>query len=162
MRITTEGRKAQGRAGMKAMIVYDSTHGNTEKIAEAIAGGMGRGTKVRKPSAVGAEEMRGVDLLVVGSPTLGGRPSKAIQEFMDSIPKAVAKKLSIAAFDTRMSMKFAKIFGYAAARIAARLQDNGSTLKSPPQGFIVTGRAGPLAEGELERATAWGRGLSAP
>ncbi|MBE3119047.1 MAG: flavodoxin family protein, partial [Candidatus Atribacteria bacterium] len=68
---------------MKAMIVYDSTHGNTEKIAEAIAGGMGRGTKVRRPQAVGAEEMRGVDLLVVGSPTLGGRPSKAIQEFMD-------------------------------------------------------------------------------
>ena len=147
---------------MKAMVVYDSVYGNTEKIAEAIAGGMGRGTKARRPSAVGAEELRSVDLLVVGSPTLGGRPSKAIQGFMDSIPSAVARELSIAAFDTRMSMKFAKIFGYAAARITAKLQEKGSTWKSPPQGFIVRGRSGPLAEGELERATAWGRGLSTP
>jgi flavodoxin I len=147
---------------MKAMIVYDSVYGNTQKIAEAIAVGMGRGTKARRPSAVGAEELRSVDLLVIGSPTLGGRPSKPLQEFVDSIPKSVAGKLSIAAFDTRMSMKFAKIFGYAAARIAAKLQANGSTLKSPPQGFIVTGRSGPLAEGELERATAWGRELSTP
>jgi flavodoxin len=147
---------------MKAMIVFDSVYGNTEKIAEAIAAGMGSGTKARRPSAVGADELRSVELLVVGSPTLGGRPTKAIQGFIDSIPKAVAGKLIIAAFDTRMSMKFAKIFGYAAARITAKLQENGSTLRSPPEGFIVRGGSGPLAEGELERATAWGRGLSRP
>ncbi len=147
---------------MKTMVIYDSVYGNTEKIAEAIAGGMGRGTKARRPSAVGADELSSVDLLVVGSPTLGGRPTKAIQGFMDSIPKAVAGKLTIAAFDTRMSMKFAKIFGYAAARIAAKLQESGCTLKSPAEGFIVRGRSGPLADGELERATAWGRGLSTP
>jgi len=147
---------------MKAMIVYDSVYGNTERIAEAIAGGMGRGTKAQRPSAVGADELQSVDLLVVGSPTFGGRPTKAIQGFMDSIPKAVAGKLIFAAFDTRLSMKFAKLFGYAAARIAAKLQENGSTLKSPLEGFIVRGRSGPLAEGELERATAWGRGLSTP
>jgi flavodoxin len=162
MSITTEGRWAQRRALMKTMVIYDSVYGNTEKIAEAIAGGMGRGTKARRPSAVGADELSGVDLLVIGSPTLGGRPTKAIQGFIDSIPKVVAGKLTIAAFDKRMSMKFAKIFGYAAARIAAKLQVSGCTLKSPAVGFIVRGSSGPLAEGELERATAWGRGLSTP
>jgi flavodoxin len=147
---------------MKAMIVYDSVSGNTQKIAEAIAVGMGRGIKARRPSTIGAEELRGVDLLVIGSPTFGGRPTKPLQAFLDSIPKSVAEKLSIAAFDTRMSMKFAKIFGYAAVRLSAQFQANGSTVKSQPQGFIVKGRTGPLAEGELERASAWGRELAAP
>lgn len=146
---------------MKAIIVYDSVSGNTQKVAEAIAVGMGRGTKARRPSAIGAEELHGVELLVIGSPTLGGRPTKPLQEFVDSIPKSVAGKLGIAAFDTRMSMKFAKIFGYAAVRLSAQFQANGSTVKSQPQGFIVKGRTGPLAEGELERATAWGRELAA-
>ena len=34
---------------MKALVVYDSIYGNTEKIAESIAKGLGAETKVIKP-----------------------------------------------------------------------------------------------------------------
>jgi len=64
----------------------------------------------------------------------------------------VAKRLHVAAFDIRMSMKF--------ARMAEKLKASGSSLKAPPEGFIVKGRGGPLAEGEVERAKAWAKGLS--
>jgi hypothetical protein len=57
-------------------------------------------------------------------------------------------------------MKFARIFGWAAARMAEKLTASGSSLKAPPEGFIVKGRSGPLAEGETERAKAWAKGIS--
>jgi len=50
-------------------------------------------------------------------------------------------------------MKFAQKFGFAAVRIADELKDQGNTLISEPMGFIVIGQKGPLAEGELERAS---------
>jgi hypothetical protein len=56
-------------------------------------------------------------------------------------------------------MRFAKIFGFAAVRMADRLRDKGYTVKST-EGFFVKGRSGPLADGELARATEWGRKLS--
>jgi flavodoxin len=146
---------------MKALVVYDSTWGNTEKIATAIAAGIG-GTRAIRVGSADVKEYEEIDLLVLGSPVLGGRPTESMQKHIKSIPQAVAKKLSVATFDTRVSMKFAKIFGYAAVRMADQLKGEGSKLKSTPQGFIVKGRSGPLAEGELERATKWGEELARP
>ena len=142
---------------MKALIVYDSMQGNTERIAKAIAAGMAGGTKAVRVGTAEAKELNKIDLLVLGSPTLGGRPTNAMQEYVNGIAPSAVKKLNIATFDTRLTMKFAKIFGYAADRIATKLTGNGSTLKTKPEGFIVKGRNGPLAEGELDRATAWGK-----
>ncbi len=43
------------------------------------------------------------------------------------------------------------MFGYAAGKIADSLQQNGGKLMAEPEGFIVKGRNGPLADGELDR-----------
>ncbi len=145
---------------MKALIVYDSVAGNTEKIAQAIAAGMAGGTRVLRVGGLGAEELEGVDLLVIGSPTHGGRPTEAMQGYIDRIPQAAARRLHIAAFDTRLAMKFVRIFGYAAERIADKLEASGSTVLLKPEGFVVKGRQGPPAEGELERAAAWGKEIA--
>jgi flavodoxin len=145
---------------MKALVVYDSVHGNTEQIAKAVAAGIAGGAQAVRVGAAGVDALGSIDLLVVGSPTLGGRPTPAMRSFIDGIPQPVAKRLHVAAFDTRMSMKFARIFGWAAARMAEKLEASGSSLKAPPEGFIVKGRGGPLAEGEVERAKAWAKGLS--
>ena len=147
---------------MKALVVYDSTWGNTEKIATAIAAGIGGGTRAIRVGSADVKEYEEIDLLVLGSPVLGGRPTESMQKHIKSIPQAVAKKLSVATFDTRLSMMFAKLFGYAAVRMANELKGAGSNLKSTPQGFIVKGRSGPLVEGELERATKWGEELARP
>jgi len=51
---------------MKALIVYDSTHGNTEKIAQAI--GEAIEGEVLRVGEVHPADLQGFDLLIVGSP----------------------------------------------------------------------------------------------
>jgi flavodoxin I len=75
----------------------------------------------------------------------------------------------VTAFDTRLSAReknpalrlLLKTVGYAAGRIADSLAAKGGKLAAPPEGFIVEGREGPLREGELERAAAWGKTIAA-
>ena len=145
---------------MKAMIVYDSKWGNTENIAKAISIGLGSGTKAVRVGSPSSNEYDKVDLLVVGSPILGGRPSEAIQRYINEIPQTISKRLKAATFDTRLASKFVKIFGFAAVRMAGQLKEKGFTLCLQPEGFIVNSRSGPLADGEIERATQWGKELS--
>lgn len=147
---------------MKALVVYNSKWGNTEKIAKAIAAGIGAGTKVARVGDSSASEYEKYDVLVLGSPILGGRPSEAMQRYIGSISQAAAAKMKVATFDTRLAMKFAKIFGYAAVRMAGALKGKGSIIASKPEGFLVKGRSGPLADGEIERATQWGKELGKP
>jgi len=66
----------------------------------------------------------------------------------------------VAAFDTRLTSKFVRIFGYAAVRIADSLKRNGGTLIASTEGFFVKGKEGPLKEGELERATRWAKEIA--
>ena len=142
---------------MKALIVYDSVYGNTEKIARAVAEAISQPDEVKVLRAGEADpsELASTDLLVVGSPTHGGRPMPAVQEFLNKVTQPSLEGINVAAFDTRATSKFARVFGYAAGRIAGHLKRKGGVLIGSPEGFFVTGTKGPLKEGELERATAW-------
>ncbi len=57
--------------------------------------------------------------------------------------------------------RLATIFGSAAGKVASAVQKRGGILAAPPEGFIVGGNKGPLKGGELERASAWAKGLAA-
>jgi flavodoxin len=144
---------------MKTLVVYDTKWGNTEKIAAAIADGVGGNARAVKIDGVTPEEAGKADLLIIGSPVIGGKPTKPIQAFLKTIVPASAPKRAIATFDTRMTMKLAQRFGFAAVKMADQLKAQGNTVVSEPMGFIVTGQKGPLAEGEMERATLWGKSL---
>ena len=145
---------------MKALIVFDSVHGNTEAIARAIAGAGGKaGIRMVRAGQAKNGDLAGLDLLVVGSPTLGGRPTPAVQAFLDRIPAGALAKVRVAAFDTRMTMWVAKLFGWAADRIETGLEAKGGLPAAKPAGFIVGGRQGPLKAGERERAAAWAKGF---
>jgi flavodoxin len=108
-------------------------------------------------------DLKNIKLLIVGSPTLGGRPTAALQQFLDQIPGSALKNTKVAVFDTRFSeenssffLKFIiKKFGYAAPRIAEILKSKGGKMVVSPEGFIVKEKEGPLADGELERAAKW-------
>ncbi len=145
---------------MKALVVYDSVAGNTEKVAQAIAAGLAGGAKAVRAGSPESKDLEKLSLLVIGSPTYGGRPTETVQNYLDSVAPGGVKKLRVAAFDTRLKAPFAKIFGFAADKMAAWLKEKGSQESVPPMGFIVKGRKGPLLDGELERATAWGRELA--
>jgi|WetSurMetagenome_2_1015567.scaffolds.fasta_scaffold934582_1 flavodoxin I len=141
---------------MKALIVYDSKWGNTEKVALAIAKGMGKNGQTIHVSKVAEAAIHDFDLLVIGSPVIGGKPSKVIQEFLNQLSVMGGRKRRFAVFDTRMATKFAKRFGYAAVKMYDQLSQQGETVVSEPMGFVVKGQKGPLEEGELDRSEQWG------
>ncbi len=140
---------------MQVLIVYDSVYGNTEKIAKAIGGAIAGEVKVLRMDEVDYSELKTLDLLIVGSPTQGGRPTLAIQDFLNKVSETAIKGINVAAFDTRFSTRLVGIFGYAAGKIADSLKRKGGTLILSPEGFFVKGKEGPLKDGELERAASW-------
>lgn len=146
---------------MNTLVIYDSVYGNTEKIAQAIGSGIGGDVKVLRTGDVSIAELESVDLLIVGAPTHGGRPSPTMKKFLDKISRDAVNGKNIAAFDTRISAKWVGIFGYAAGRIGKNLMKKGGQLILNPRGFFVEGTEGPLKEGEVERATEWAKELTA-
>jgi flavodoxin len=145
---------------MKTLVVYDSVHGNTEQIARAIGETIGGEVEVLRAEAVDPSRAKTVDLLFVGCPTHGGRPSPAMKSFLDKIPGSALQGIDVAAFDTRLSARWVRIFGFAAGRIGKTLEQKGGTLIASPEGFFVEGTEGPLKEGEIERATRWAQGIA--
>jgi flavodoxin I len=154
---------------VKTILVYDSLYGNTEQIARAIEAAIGMDIKVIRVSEVKASDLEYINLLIVGSPTQGAKPTSAIQEFINKIPGNSLVNVSVASFDTRISVKSGGIgtrliarmaggFGYAAGWIADNLKAKGGYIIKPPEGFIVNGVKGPLKEKELERAAGWAKG----
>jgi flavodoxin len=150
---------------MRALVIYDSVFGNTEKIAKAVAEGLAGKGEVRlvRAGATGAGDTSGTDLLIVGAPTQGGRPTPAVQAFLRGIPPGGLNNVRTAAFDTRIVRggvgTFARIFGYASRRIESELKRGGGNHVAS-EGFAVKGREGPLEDGETERAKVWARGVA--
>lgn len=151
---------------MKTMVVYDSVFGNTEKIARAIGGALGSEEEVKtlRVGEATPEQLSGLDILVVGSPTRAFQATPATKIFLKNIPAGALKGVTVAAFDTRMDINqktpailrvMVKIFGYAAKPIADGLSKKGGRRAAEPEGFIVLDTEGPLKDGELERAARW-------
>jgi flavodoxin I len=153
---------------MSTLIIYDSLYGNTEKIANAIGDSISGGSKVLRVEKAGSLEFGKFDLLIVGSPTQAGSPTKTMQDFLSGIPDKDIKNIDVTAFDTRMSGKghnlfvgiVVNFFGYAAEKILNSLRKKGCRIRAAPQGFIVESKEGPLKDGELARAAEWAKSLS--
>jgi flavodoxin len=156
---------------MKAIVIYDSQFGNTEKVAQAIHTALaarGESSLIRAADVTDAA-LTGCDLIVVGSPTQRFHATEPVAHFLEgrALPGARA-----AAFDTRLDMaevdsralrlavKVAGDNAWAATRIADQLAKAGATLVAEPEGFIVEGTEGPLRAGELERAAEWAAQLA--
>lgn len=139
---------------MRGLVLYDSLYGNTRLVAEAIAGELG--VEARSVADVRPGQLAGLDVLVVGSPINGWRPSERMGQFLFKLQPQQLRGLKIATFDTRMNVFF---HGDAAKKISAGLERAGASPVSEPKWFVVKGKEGPLAEGELEKAKTWGREL---
>ncbi len=147
---------------MKALVVYDSRYGNTQKVANAI--GKALGGEVKQVVSVDASRVK-ADLLIVGSPTHGGRPTEPVRNFLNALPSL--HDVRVAAFDTRVPEKeqtfslrvVMKVMGYASGKIAGSLQKKGGRLIAA-EGFLVEDKEGPLRKGELARAARWASSLT--
>ncbi len=154
---------------MKIIIIYDSLYGNTKVIAKTIAKAMPEGlAEALDVSEIQFDRVIPADLIVVGSPTHGGRPKQAMQEFLQRIPVNALAGKRVAAFDTRFLeveqnlplRMLMKVTGYAAPKILKILEERGGRKIASAQGFIVTGKQGLFKDGEVERAAAWGKELA--
>ena len=145
---------------MKALVVYDTQYGNTEKVAGAIAGGISGGAEVHRITEIDPANLKGIELLVIGGPTQGGRATQVMQDFLSKIPDASLKGIDAAVFDTRLTNKLVGMFGYAAGRIEKAMKEKGATIVAAPEGFFVKGAKGPMKDGEIERATEWAKKIA--
>lgn len=153
---------------MKAVVIYDSVYGNTQKIAQAIGDGLTGEVKVVPVGAMSASEVRSFDLLIVGSPVHGGRATPSIDAFLQQLPPHALEGKSVGAFDTRFEAEeqgiglriLMSVIRYAAERIARELAKKGGRLAAEPEGFIVEQKEGPLKQGELERASQWAKAMN--
>lgn len=141
---------------MHAIIVYDSNFGNTEQIAQAIAESLSKYDVVQVISVDRAYDLKldAIDLLVVGGPTTDHGISQPMRDWLDSLPHDGLKGIVAAAFDTRYHLP-TLLSGSAAHGIDKRLRKLGAEVWLPPQSFYVLDQEGPLAEGEIERASRW-------
>jgi hypothetical protein len=155
---------------VKAVVVYESLWGNTAAIARAIAEGIGPGTPAVTTGEATPELLAGADLVVAGAPVLGFRlPTDGMRASVQSDPMAPPADLGhpsmrawlaslrhghgrSAAFETR----FRWSPGGAVGAIGTSLAEAGYT----PGKFIVTGKYGPLRDGETDRARGWGADLA--
>ena len=139
---------------VKTLVVYDSNYGNTQMIANVIAKNLkGKAIYIADYSK---DDLEGVELLIVGSPINGWRPTVKISEFLSDLSTAGLQGVKAAAFDTRVKLF---IHGDAASRISQSLEKAGGKIISKPKGFVVEGTDGPLKEGEVDKAIEWAREL---
>ena len=146
---------------MNTLIIYDSQYGNTGRIARTIADTLrafGQAQAVRVDPAHPVE-FQGVDLLILGSPTQGFRPTPAMQSFLGNVSSQQLRGMAVACFDTRFRGTLWK--SSAAPRMARQLRAMGVEPLVPPESFFVKAmkKEGPLLVGEVERADTWARTL---
>jgi len=75
---------------LKALIVYDSSTGNTEKMAQIVAETIkknGLEVILKKVDEASVDELPHVQALILGSPVYYGLPTARIKEFLDKSVK---------------------------------------------------------------------------
>lgn len=163
---------------MKALVVYESLFGNTEKVARAIASGLSEHLDVdlAEVGTAPATFAEPLDLIVVGGPTHAfsmsrpstrqdavkqgathGSPQLGLREWLERLHRAGHSE-RVATFDTRVS-KVRHLPGSAAKGAARYVRKLGYTAVAPAESFYVDDVSGPLLEGELDRARGWGKRL---
>jgi len=154
---------------MKGIVVYDTSYGNTRKIAETIAETLKESgievdafyvKDVKKLSA------KDHDFLVLGSPTKFGTMSFTVKGFLGKVKSKEWMNKPFGAFDTENpeNIERARIENKnwsAAEKIAEKLREKKMNQLLPVLKAVVLGWKGPLQEGEIERTKEYARELAA-
>ena len=157
---------------MRALVVYESLWGNTEKVARTIGARLAPGADVEVLDSDAAPvSVEGYGLLVVGGPTHAfsmsraatradavtshaapHEPARGIREWLSQLERS-SDGIPAAAFDTRVDKP--RLPGSAAKAARHELRSLGFNTSLKQQTFRVHGYEGPLLDGETERAALW-------
>jgi hypothetical protein len=166
---------------MRAIVVFESHWGNTAAVARAIAEGLGSEAKALTTTEATPDVVAAADLVVAGAPIMAfGLPSDSMVANAAKDPKAPvpadvshpslrrwlselplvdgsAELHRAAAFETKLRWSP----GGATGAIEGKLRRAGFRAVARGEKFYVSSPYGPLRDGELERARAWGHELAA-
>jgi hypothetical protein len=166
---------------MTALVVFESMFGNNERIARAVAEGLAARleTEVSEVGAAPTVIPSSVTLLVVGGPNHGfglSRPEsrRDAQKYAKGalvstgiglrewLPKVTAGgALEVAVWETRLRRpRIIHWFDRTAKSVQRELTSKGFRAVAGAEHFHVVSTTGPLVEGDLERARAWGERLA--
>ena len=162
---------------MSALVVVESMWGNTREVAEAVAQGLGGDVAVVDVGQAPTTVPDDVELLVIGGPTHAfsmsrsgtrqsaadngaqvGHDTSGIREWLEAVPPS--ERLEVATFDTRVT-KVKHLPGSAAKAAGKEVRRHHLGRLVATRSFYVEDMKGPLHEGELDRAKAWGSELVA-
>jgi hypothetical protein len=160
---------------MSVLVVFESMWGNTRQVAEAAAKGLGNDVQVVSVVEAPVPLPQDVDTLVLGGPTHAFSMSRAstrqeagakganegdvtsgMREWLDVLP--AHDHLRVATFDTRVA-SVRHLPGSAAKSAAREVRRRHLGHVIATESFYVADTAGPLLDGELDRARAWGAAL---
>jgi hypothetical protein len=162
---------------MNVIVVYESVWGNTAAVARSIAEGFGPEAEAYATDEVPKDIAVNADLIVAGSPVFAfGLPTEGMREnilrsetdassppdlshpslrsWLETLPPGKGRS---AAFETRIWWSPRGATG----TIEKMLSRLGYRRIARAEKFVVRDKYGPLREGELGRARAWGRALRA-
>ncbi len=148
---------------MKGMLVYDTSYGNTKKIAETIAETVkdsGIDVDLFDVKSVKKFSAKDYSFLVLGSPTRFGTMSLTIRSFLGKVKEEEWMNKPFTAFDTENPENIEKKEGSAAEKIAEKLKEKKMNELLPALKAVVLGQKGPLREGEIERTKDYARELA--
>lgn len=157
------------------LVVFESHWGNTAAIARAICEGLGPDARALTTDEADDTEVAAAEIVVAGAPVIGFRLTTdkmhqsllaehgasgpadlshpSMRTWLEHLPPGSGRS---AAFETRIRWSP----GGATGAIDHGLRQAGFRPIDEPHRFVVTSKYGPLRDGELERARAWGRELA--
>ncbi len=154
---------------MKGIVVYDTSYGNTQKIAETLAATLNEsGIETDVFDLKNVKKLSGKDynFLALGSPTKYGTMSFAMKFFLGKIKSEEWMNKPFIAFDTENPENVEKSQAEnknwsAAEKIAEKLREKNMNQLLPVLKGLVQGWKGPLVDGEIDRTKDYAKQLAA-
>lgn len=145
------------------IIIYDTKYGNTQRVAELIAEGMGEIEGIKPvvnnfKEVSNLNDLNNYDVILIGAPNHAGSPSKAITKFIDKLTKIHLQGKKFAGFDTYLGNDFEKAVKKLEKKITGNLSDFSQI--SPGLSIKVQGMKGPIIEEEIPKCIEFGKKIA--
>ena len=126
------------RDGARAIVIFDTRYGNTEKIAKSLETGLkqaGIQTLCANAKDVDVDSLKQYELICVGAPTEAFSASKPMKEFLGKLKSIDLSGKHGFAFDTKLD---SRLSGSAAKHIEKELNSLGLQIIAPRESAMVS------------------------
>ena len=149
---------------MNVLIFYDSKYGNTkiaaDKIAEGILSVKGIRTKTSYVKDADFEDVANCNTIILGAPNHMGRPSRAMNQFIERLSALDLKDKKIAVFGTYSGRERDPDRAVKKLELTAKKKLPALNMLSSTLSIRVNGVSGPIVDRELPKCLEFGRKIA--